>query len=247
MLIILTGCATKLKLSAKKQKGQKLEYKNGNWELTSMKKKSGVVLSCEPKIIETSQRIRCFISLFHDYKKFNFSDENISVKVADETVKVLSYDEMVAEIESERSAAQWATALNATSAQLNADQNAYTTTTHQGSINGRYGNNYNYSGTSTTYDANKAQQIKRQAQADMNNSFDRSNQVATAKYQSLQYYIRMTTIPKRKWYSGMFYIEKLFSLETTSLVVDKTPIRVVVNINNEKHSFQINKQVHSAN
>ena len=246
-IFVLSSCATKIKYSANVKKNQILEYLAGYEVVTSNKKNSTAALSCTPAIVPVNERMDCKLLVFNYTRKgINFGTSNISVKIAGEKLKVIQYDQLVREIESKRSADAFVAALNNISENVNADNSGYTTTTHTGRISNQYGS-ANYSGTSRTYDSDKVQQAKDRANQDYRNSINIANQSASSSYKSLGRYLRMTTlIPKRR-YMYDFKIEKIDRLQTSTSKVDKSPLRININIGRENHLFIIDKELFSAN
>jgi len=163
-ILVLQGCATNLTISPFVLEDQASFYKDGAKIVISPQKNLVVARVLKERI--TSLERMTFIIMVENttHTPFDFSTENISVSLDGNSLKVFSYEELVAEVEAQRRSMALAAALGAVSRQMQVNQAGQQY--HQGTINTNYYNPYGYRGQSTgtysgyTYDPNATLQAQ---------------------------------------------------------------------------------------
>lgn len=233
---LLQGCASTLQLDPLTLDGQQKVYQEGIETIISQKK-SLVAIRPETKTYSSEARPTIIIAVLNGTKKpFDLSTEDVHVFVDGEPHKVLTYDELVAEVKRQQAWATVATALGGLAQSMNAANAGYTY--NSGNYNSvAYDNSGNkasefgsYSGY--TYNAAAAQQAQAaanaQTQADLEAIRNRAKQSINALRAKM---LKKTTVFPQAWHVGYVAIEKIPATD------HPRDIRVVIAAAREEHEF----------
>jgi len=234
---VLQGCATtsQLKLDPVASGEQKEIFQGGIKTLVSPKR-SLVIIRASANSYQSVQRPSLGVQVTNGTEEsYDFGPENIRVSVNGQSVKVFTYDELIAEVErKQESDATWA-AINGIAKAMNAENAGYTD--HSGTYDSSYyGSGYSgyghgsYSGQ--TYDAAAVQQARsagdaetRAKMAAIRTQTDETlNQVASAM-------LRKETIFPQQTFSGYILLGKLPVPDTANEVT------INVSVGGESHQF----------
>jgi hypothetical protein len=118
--LVFCSCASQLRLQALPATGQSIQYLQG-LEACVSPGTIGVAVWADPQVYQSSERPTFFILAQNNSdKSIDFSTENISVSIEGQPLKVYTFDELVAEVESQRKWGTFAAALAGASQSFNA-------------------------------------------------------------------------------------------------------------------------------
>lgn len=217
--IIFTGCATtQYSVTPVANTNSKTIYQGGQETLLS-EKTNVVALSPNSATLESGKRQSFTVAIQNRTgRDIVFSDEDIKASYKGITgspslsLKVYSYDELVAEEKKRQAWMAVAAGLQAAGNSMSAASAGYSNTygTYSGSTYSSYGNNYStygsYSATSYNYGAAQAAQNAATAQNDAN--FSRLAAEGKANLESLSATIlKKQTVFTNQWFGGVIQID----------------------------------------
>ena len=233
---LLQGCATTLKLAPVASGEQKEIYQGGTETLISAKK-SLVAIRPSANSYQSVQRPSLIVSVTNGTdESYNFGPENISASVNGQSVKVFTYDELVAEVKRQQAWAAVAAALNGVAQSMNAANAGYTynSGTYNSSYYGSGYSGYGYGSYSGyTYNAAAVQQAQSAANAQTQaNMAAIKTQTDEALNQLASTMLRKETVFPQKTFGGYITLDKL--------PVPDSPNEVIIDISvgGEVHQFK---------
>lgn len=236
-MALLQGCATTLKLDPVALDGQQEIFQEGTKTLISAKQ-SLVAIRPSSTTYQSDKRPTLVVSVLNGRDdQFNFSTEDIEVFANGHSVKIFTYDELVAEIKRQQAWAAVAVALSGAAQSISAANAGYTY--HSGTFNSSYYSNYGYSGygygsySGYSYNAAAAQQaqaaVNAQTQANMAAISARTDQALNELGATI---LKKSTVFPQKIHGRYIKLEKLEVPEKVNEIVVK------VNAGGEMHEFK---------
>ncbi len=235
--LVLTGCASTLRVQPVAGQDQHTIYKDGTEAIVS-KKRSVVAVRPSNNTHTSEQRPTFVVSVINGTDKpIVFSTENITASASGSPLKVFSYDELVAEVENQRMWAAVGAALSGAAQSFSAAQagNQYT----YGSYNTGYYGNRGYSGfgygtyPAYTYNPGAAAQAQATANAQMNQNLENINSSANAALSNLrQNILKKETVFPDESHGGYVKLQEAPVPETSNSILLK------VLLGDEEHSFE---------
>lgn len=226
--LILSGCATVVKLTPHAFDSQSVIYNQGKQLIVSPQKNIVAVGIVSGKQILAGKRADFVVIVDNiENQPFHFSTENITARCQTKQLKVYSYEELVAEIESQRKWAIIAAALYAAAGTMQASQagqqyNYGTYRTNTGQLG-------TYSGY--TYNAAAAQQAQAQVNMQTQQFMDNMNKSYNSNIGDIENKIlQKTTIFPGSRHGGVVKIE----------IPEKTEdqyLNITVESNEDIHNF----------
>ena len=212
-------------------------YKDGT-EVILSKKRSVVAIRPSANTYRSEQRPTFVVSVLNTTDRpITFSTENIVASVGGAPLKVFTYEELVAEVESQRTWAVIGAALSGAAASMNAAQagNRYTYGTYNTNYYGSRG--YYGSGFGTysahTYDSGAAAQAQAAANAQTTLNLQNISASAETALSGLSRTIlKKETIMPNGWHGGYVRIQKPPVPERANTV------SITVVLDGEDHYFQ---------
>lgn len=233
---LLQGCATTLKLDPVASEEQKEIFQGGTETLISAKE-SLVAIRPSTNSYQSVQRPSLVVSVTNGTDEpYNFGPENISASINGQSVKVFTYDELVAEVKRQQAWAAVAAALNGAAQSMNAANAGYTynSGTYNSSYYGSGYSGYGYGSYSGyTYNAAAVQQAQAAANAQTQaNMAAIKTQTDEALNQLASTMLRKETVFPQKTFGGYITLDKL--------PVPDSPNEVIINIavGAEVHQFK---------
>jgi len=227
--LLLSGCATAVKLSPQGLNSKHVIYNEGNQLFVSQKQNVIALGIVSYKYIVAGDRADFIVILDNNEDRaFDFSTENISAYCKEKRLKVYTYEELVAEIEAQRRGAKIAAILGAVSGTFQA------TTAGQQYHYGTYTSGYGQHGTYSGYSYNPAAAM--QAQATVNQQTSQNMAMIEQNYKSSMHEIgntilkRTTVLPKTR-FGGVIKIEIPKEFKDEYVFIE-------VRANDERHTFQ---------
>ncbi len=236
-LLVLSGCASTIRVEAVAGADQTKMYRGGTEVLLS-RKQSTVAVRPSANSYTSEQRPTFVVSVLNGTDQpITFSTEDIVATTAGARLKVFSYEELVEEVENQRKWAAVGAALSGVAASMNAAQagNKYTygtyNTNHYGS-RGYYGSGYGtYS--AYTYDSAAAAQAQAAANAQTAQNFQYINASAESALSDLgRTILKKETVMPNQWHGGYVRIQRPPVPERTNM------ISITVVFGAEEHFFQ---------
>lgn len=211
--VLLNGCASIVRVDPMATAEQTTVFKNGTEAIVS--KKRYVVAIRSSVNMYTSDNFPAFVVSFHNIsdKPVTFSTENISAFIAGTGLRVFSYEELVAEVESKRKWAVFSAALSGAAQSMSAAQegNQFTQGTYNTSYYGSRGYAGSGYGTYSGYTYNPAAAARAQAtvNAETRSNLENINASANSTISDLSRMIlRKETVLPNEWHGGYIRIEQ---------------------------------------
>lgn len=248
-LIILSlascGCATNLRISPVMLDNQFSAYKGGAMVVLLQQENLVTIRALKENIFHYERPTFIVAVRNTTNTPFNFSTENISISVDKNTLKVFSYEELVAEIEAQRRNMAIIAALGALGRTMQANQTAHQY--HSGSFDTSYYGPSGYRGhghgtySGYTYNPNAALQahLESNIQTIRDVEFIRAN--AERQLSNLQNTIlRKETVFPGQWFggyikTGQFPIPKNEKIVSIEVKIAKEIYRFKFNLSQPKH------------
>ncbi len=230
----LQGCATTLKLDPVASGEQKEIFQGGTETLISAKQ-SLVAIRPSANSYQSVQRPSLVVSVTNGTdEQYNFGPENISASVNGQSVKVFTYDELVAEVKRRQAWAAVAAALNGAAQSMNAANAGYTY--NSGTYNSSYyGSGYSGYGSYSGYTYNAAAVQQAQAAA---NAQTQANMAAIEAQtdkdlnQLSSTMLRKETVFPQKTLGGYITLDKLPVPDSANEVI------INITVGSEAHQFK---------
>ena len=232
---VLQGCATTLKLDPVASGEQKKVFQGGIETLISAKQ-SLVAIRPSAKSYQSVQRPSLVVSVTNGTEEsYNFGPENIRASVNGQSVKVFTYDELIAEVEREQAWDAAFAAFFGAAKSMDAENAGYTY--NSGTYNSSYydsgysGYEYgSYSGY--TYNAAAVQQARAAANAQTQAQMAAiKTQTDEALNQLASTMIRKETVFPQQTFGGYITLDKLPVPDTANEVI------INVSVGGESHQF----------
>ncbi len=234
LILGIQGCATYGRISGIPSEGQKSVFKDGRKTLISIKQNT-VAVAPDTETVTSGQRGDFVITVNNGTSQdILFSTEDVTASVNTNgqltTLKVFSYDELIAE---EKKRIGWnavGAALQGAADSMNAANAGYSYT---------YGKSvYGYgSYSSTTYNYQAAQAARNAAQANSEARFARLEVEGRENLKNLSSTIlKKETIFPGAWHGG------IVKLELPEVVEQPQEINLVVNVASEHHEFKFTQE-----
>ena len=244
LFVVTQGCATYGKISGIPSVGQKSLFKDGREVLISVEK-STVAIAPEMKIVKNGRRGNFIVAINNGTNQeiiFSTNDVTAYFKTNDEitSLKVFSYEELIAEEKKRQAWAAVGAALQGAADSINAANAGYSRTygtysgsTYSGGIGlysyGTYsGSTYNYAASQAARNAAQANSAARFARLETEGQKNLSNLAAKI--------LKKETIFPGAWHGGIVKME----LPPVSEIQQE--IELIVNINGEKHKFRFTQE-----
>ncbi len=237
----IQGCATYGRISGIPSDGQKSVFKDGRKTIISIKQNT-VALAPDTKTVTSGQRGDFVIAVNNGTSQdILFSTEDVTASANTNgpftSLKVFSYDDLIAEEKNRKAWAAVAAALQGAADSMNAAKAGYSNTS------GTYsGSTYNSNGTrtygygsysTTTYNYAAAQAARNTAQANSEARFARLESEGRENLQNLSSTIlKKETIVPGAWYGG------IVKVDLPEVVEQPQEIKLVVNVAGEHHEFK---------
>ncbi len=233
---VLQGCATTLMLDPVASEKQKEIFQGGIETLISAKQ-SLVAIRPSTNTYRSVQRPTLVVSVTNGTDEpYNFGTENISVLVNGQSVKVFTYDELVAEVKRRQAWAAVAAALEGLGQSMKAADAGYTynSGTYNSSYYGSGSSGYGYGSYSGySYNAEAVQQARAtanaQTQANMAAIKTKADQALNQLSSTI---LRKETVFPQKTYGGYITLEKIPVPDAANDVI------VNISVGGEVHQFK---------
>ena len=251
ILVFLSGCQTTTSLSLIPYDTQKATYVEGETAIKSTLPNSTVILSSVAREINNGSRIDVVVNV-NNTSDESFVLDTSSVKISSPqtgSLKVYSYDELVAEQKKSANTAAGFAALAGVLDVMAASYSGYQTTsgTYSGSTYGSYsGSSYgtynaNTYGTysSTTYNSAAAQQAMDAASDRAANNIQNIQRTSAASLKSLKDNIlKKTTMEPGMWYGGVTRFDAPELQDGENRIYE-----LKVRLGQETHTFQLGQRI----
>lgn len=245
LIVGIQGCATYGRISGLPSEGQKTIFKDGRKTLISIKQNT-VALAPNTETVTSGQRADFVIAINNGTSQdILFSTDDITATANTKgqltTLKVFSYDELVAEEKNRRAWEAVAIALQGAAESMNAANAGYSNTfgTYSGSTHSNYGTKTYSSGSysSTTYNYAAAQAARNAAQANSEARLARLEAEGRENLKNLSSTIlKKETIFPAAWHGG------LIKVALPEVAEQPQDIKFVVNVVGEQHEFNFTQE-----
>ena len=241
----IQGCATYGRISGIPSEGQKSVFKDGRKTLISIKQNS-VAVAPDTETVTSGQRGDFVIAVNNGTSQdILFSTEDVTASANTNgqftSLKVLSYDELIAEEKNRKAWAAVAAALQGVGDSMNAANAGYSKTygTYSGSAYSNYGKSVSGYGSysSTTYNYTAAQAARNTPQANSEARFARLDAESRENLKNLSSTIlKKETIFPGAWHGG------IVKVDLPEVVEQPQEIKLVVNVAGEHHEFKFTQE-----
>lgn len=238
VISVLGGCASTLKLDPVASEDQQEVFQEGT-EMIISSKTSVVAIRPSTNTYTSSLRPSLVVSVINRTNEQHvFSTENIEVFVNGESVKIYTYDELVAEIKRQQAWAAVAVALNGAAQSINAANAGRTY--HSGTYNSSYFGNNAFSGSGygsySGYSYNSAASIQAQATINAQTQASMANiqaQTTNSLNDLSATILKKTTVFPQGTHGGYITLDKLPAPDEVNNVIAK------VTFAGEVHEFKL--------
>ena len=242
-VLIFSGCQTTTSVNLIPQVNQKTSYSDGQEAIKSILPNSIVILSSAFTEVKNGKRIDVIINV-NNTSNNTFLLDTSSIEISTPnigTLKVFSYDELVAEQKQKAKTAAILTAFAGAVNTMAASYSGYQTTTGTFNANtyGAYNTNTYGNYTATTYNSAAAQQAINEANNRTTANLQNIQRTSSASLKNLKNSIlKKTTMEPGMWYGGVarFDAPKLEKDENRFYTLK-------IKLGDDVHQFELAQQI----